>query len=309
MMAVEFCDSGLDFLGDIPWETHLCQFYQTREDLIDILVPFLRAGLKRNEFCVWVTSDIVSVDDAIEAMRKEVPDIDGFIRSGQLESFPHTGWYAGDGGFNAQKVLDGWSQKLDHALKKGYAGARITGDTMWLQKKDWQAFMSYESAINDVIEGKKLIVLCTYPLDRCGANEVIDVINTHQSALIRRDGLWDIIESQVHTRLSEVLRKARGELEARVRERTDELVRQAELLDLAHDAIIVRDMGGKIVFWSSGAEGTYGWGKGEAVGKISHDLLRTEFPVPLKEIMAIAQQMGRWEGELTHVGKDGKKIV
>ncbi|HBL22599.1 MAG TPA: hypothetical protein DDZ40_00590 [Deltaproteobacteria bacterium] len=308
-MAVEFCDSGLDFLGDIPWETHLCQFYQTKEDLIGILVPFLRAGLKHNEFCVWVISDIVSMDDAIEAMRKEVPDIDGFIRSGQLEIFPHTGWYAGDDGFNAQKVLDGWSQKLDHALKKGYAGARITGDTMWLQKKDWKAFMSYESAINDVIEGKKLIVLCTYPLDRCGANEVIDVINTHQSALVRRDGVWEIIESQGQTRLSEVLRKARGELEARVRERTGELVRQAELLDLAHDAIIVRDMDGKIVFWSCGAEGTYGWGKGEAVGKISHDLLRTEFPVSLKEIMTIAGQMGRWEGELTHVGKDGKKIV
>ena len=64
-MAVELCDSGLDFLGDIPWETHLCQFYQTKEDLIGILVPFLRAGLKHNEFCVWVISDIVSMDDAI----------------------------------------------------------------------------------------------------------------------------------------------------------------------------------------------------------------------------------------------------
>jgi len=308
-MAIEFCDSGLDFLGDVPWETHLCQFYQTKEDLIDILVPFLRAGLLGNEFCVWVTSDILTADDAIEAMRKAVPDIDGFIRSGQLEIFPHTAWYIGDDGFNAQRVLDGWSQKLDHALKKGYVGARITGDTMWLQKDDWKAFMSYENAINDVIEGKKLIVLCTYPLGRCGANEVVDVINIHQSALIRRDGVWEIIESQGHPRLSEVLRKARGELEARVQERTGKLVRQAELLDLAHDAIIVRDIGGKIVFWSSGAEGTYGWGKDEAIGKISDDLLQTEFPVPLKEIMAIAEQMGRWEGELTHVGKDGKKIV
>lgn len=308
-MTVGFCDSGPDFLEDIPWETHLCQFYQTKEDLIDILVPFLRAGLKRNESCVWVTSEIVSVDDAIEAMRKEVPDIDCFIRSGQLEIFPHTAWYASDDGFNAQRVLDGWSQKLDYALKKGYAGARITGDTMWLQKKDWKAFMSYESAINDVIEGKKLIVLCTYPLDRCGANEVIDVINTHQSALIRRDGGWEIIESLGHTRLSDVLRKARGEMEIRVRERTGELVRQAELLDLAHDAIIVRDMDGRIAFWSSGAEGTYGWEKAEAVGRNAHDLLQTVFPVPFEEIMAIAGHMGRWEGELTHVGKDGRKIV
>ena len=49
--------SGMDFLGDIPWGTHLCQFYRTRQDLIDIAVPYLKAGLENNEFCLWVASD------------------------------------------------------------------------------------------------------------------------------------------------------------------------------------------------------------------------------------------------------------
>jgi PAS domain S-box-containing protein len=106
----------------------------------------------------------------------------------------------------------------------------------------------------------------------------------------------------------EALRKANEELELRVQERTAELSRQAALLDLAHDAIIVRDMEGKIFFWSSGAEATYGFTKEEAVGKITHTLLQSKFPIPLTEIVEIANRLGRWEGELTHTCKKGKQI-
>ena len=106
----------------------------------------------------------------------------------------------------------------------------------------------------------------------------------------------------------EALRKANAELELRVQERTAELSRHAALLDLAHDAIIVKDMEGKIFFWSSGAEATYGFTKEEAVGKITHTLLQSKFPIPLAEIVEIAIRLGRWEGELTHTCKKGKQI-
>ena len=63
------------------------------------------------------------------------------------------------------------------------------------------------------------------------------------------------------------------------RKRAEEkLRRQAELLDLAHDAIIVRDLDNRIVFWNSGAEETYGWGKAEVQGQETHKLLPRSFP-------------------------------
>lgn len=85
--------------------------------------------------------------------------------------------------------------------------------------------------------------------------------------------------------------------------------RQAELLDLAHDAIIVRDLKNRIVFWNRGAEETYGWTREKASRKVCHLLLKTEFPRPLKEIEGELVATGRWEGELVHRTKDGRRLV
>ena len=66
-MEEELRKTGIDILGDVPWGTHFCQFYQTKEDLIDILVPYFKAGLENNEFCLWVTSERVHEDFQIDS--------------------------------------------------------------------------------------------------------------------------------------------------------------------------------------------------------------------------------------------------
>jgi hypothetical protein len=61
--------TGIDIIGSAPWGTHLCQFYQSEQDLIDILVPYFRQGLADNEFCMWVTSEPLGTDEAKAALR------------------------------------------------------------------------------------------------------------------------------------------------------------------------------------------------------------------------------------------------
>ena len=93
------------------------------------------------------------------------------------------------------------------------------------------------------------------------------------------------------------------------KEAEKKLRKQAELLSLAHDAIIVRDPESRITFWNRGAERTYGWTAAEALGHITHELLQTRFPIPLETIDAVLQGQGQWEGELRHITRDGTPIV
>jgi two-component system sensor kinase FixL len=84
---------------------------------------------------------------------------------------------------------------------------------------------------------------------------------------------------------------------------------QARLLDLTHDTVFVRDMNDVITYWNRGAEELYGFRRDEAIGKVSHELMQTVFPVPLDEITAELLRTGRWEGDLIHARRDGTRVT
>ncbi|OPY76432.1 MAG: Blue-light-activated protein [Syntrophorhabdus sp. PtaU1.Bin153] len=141
------------------------------------------------------------------------------------------------------------------------------------------------------------------------ARETLEVRVQERTAELQK--ALTILETEITHRkqIEETLHKAHDELELHVKERTAEVQRQADLLNLAHDAIIVRTMDGKILFWNTGAEITYGWTKKEAVGSTTYSLLRTKFPTSLQEVIDTVHREGRWEGELVHEGKDGRQRV
>ena len=87
------------------------------------------------------------------------------------------------------------------------------------------------------------------------------------------------------------------------------LYEQARLLDLTHDTIFVRDMNDVITYWNRGAEALYGWGRDQAIGKVTHQLLQTSFPAPFEEITAELLRSDRWEGEIGHAKQDGQRLV
>ena len=72
---------------------------------------------------------------------------------------------------------------------------------------------------------------------------------------------------------------------------------------------MTRSMEGRINFWNHSAEELYGWRKEEAVGRVSHDLLQTQFPKPLEEIESDVARNGRWEGRLVHTTREGDRVV
>lgn len=194
MKSADRRNSGITLIGDLPWGTHFCQFYKTRKDLLDMLVPYFKAGLENNELCVWVTSDFVTKDDALKAMKKSVPDFSGYLDKGQMEIFPYTDWYLKGGSFDLNRTLNMWMGKHDGALSRGFDGLRVSGNPYWIDnKKDWDDFAAYEAEINNVIGGTKLLVLCTYSLKKCGVTEILDVIKNHEFALAMNQGTWQLV--------------------------------------------------------------------------------------------------------------------
>jgi len=84
---------------------------------------------------------------------------------------------------------------------------------------------------------------------------------------------------------------------------------QARLLDLSFDAIFVRDPADRITYWNNGAKQLYGYTSEEALGRVSHELLRTKFPEALDCITGRLNRDRRWTGELIHKRKDGSQLV
>lgn len=190
--------SGIDILGDVPWGTHFTYFYHTSEDLTKILVPYFKAGLENNEYCIWVTSEPLEVDEAKRALEKAVTNLQDYFGNGQIEIIPHTDWYLKGGYFDQERVLSGWVSKLEVALDNGFNGLRLTGNTFWLEKDNWRDFVEYERVVDSVIGNYKMIAICTYSLERCSPAEVIDIVSAHQFAVVEREGELEMIESSGH---------------------------------------------------------------------------------------------------------------
>ncbi|MBD0395596.1 MAG: PAS domain S-box protein, partial [Microcoleus sp. C1-bin4] len=94
------------------------------------------------------------------------------------------------------------------------------------------------------------------------------------------------------------------------RKQAEQKLRQTlEMLDLASDAIIIRDMDDRILYWNQGAEKLYGWTKAEVVGQYIHTFLETVFPTPLETVLAEFLDRGSWEGELHHTTRDRRHII
>jgi hypothetical protein len=89
--------SGIDVLGDVPWGTHICQFYFTKEELTDIIAPYLKAGLENNEYCILVLSQPLKFEDAIEILSRVVRDFRIYLEKGQIEIISYKDWFLDEG--------------------------------------------------------------------------------------------------------------------------------------------------------------------------------------------------------------------
>lgn len=330
-MATELRKTGMSIIGDVPWGTHFCHFYETKQDLLDTLVPYFKAGLESEEFCLWVVSnsELITVEEAKGALEQAVPDLDQHLSDGNIEILDGHDWYLKENVFIFERVMSAWDAKVKRALARGYDGLRASADTFWLAEKDWKDFFAYEKQVNDWITDQSMTVLCTYPLAKSGAAEVLDVVESHQFAIARRQGEWKVIESPELIQAKAEIKRLNEELEQRVVERTRELAATNEelsreiiernraedalrdsrrylqaLFDNSLDAILVTNDEGRYIDANPAACALLGYTHEELMQLTILDITAEPFR---QEGWALWQQFlarGSWSGEHSTLRKD-----
>jgi excisionase family DNA binding protein len=184
----------------VPWVnqgTHICHFFKDKQELLDVIVPYIKASLLGNEKCILVTSNPISINQIIVELKKEITGAEDYISSDQLLIVGYNNWYTKLGKINVDGVLQSWIEAESIALDKGYNGLRAVGIMSWVKRKDWDDLIHYESVVDSVLKKHKIVALCSYSLSNLEMDEVIDMASNHAMVLInRRGGLMAIGNSR-----------------------------------------------------------------------------------------------------------------
>lgn len=182
---------GIPGTSTVQWGEHLCAFFFTQTDLLNLVVPYIKAGLEDNEFCLWITEDTME-QEAMQALERVLPNAQQYVSQRQLEILPANQWYLTRGVFDSAKSFKNWAARGRAAEVNGFVGARTTGNPFWLQsEEDWDQFLTYEQAVHQAIETQRVISLCTYPVGICSAKDMIGTFASHHAILMHRGDAWE----------------------------------------------------------------------------------------------------------------------
>lgn len=190
-------DSGLSGVGQLPWGSHFCIFYETKQDLLDILAPYFETGLAANEFCLWVVApyEFSSLSQAKESLGKVMPGLDRHLRKGRMGIIPYAECFRSNGTLDASKAVTRFRKKLVDAEGRGFIGLRATGSSSWVRQNLGSVkFRDYERKVDGLLSDRRMIGACTYPLKFSGAGQILDAVRTHQFAVTVRNGVWKRVE-------------------------------------------------------------------------------------------------------------------
>ncbi|WP_066405494.1 MEDS domain-containing protein [Flavisolibacter tropicus] len=234
--------SGIEVLGDIPWGTHFCQFYETPQDLLYTEAAFFKAGLQHNEYCLWILSETnkeLTVEEAASTLRKLLPDLDDYLAADKLEIVSREEWFLKEGIYDLKAIAERFSEKLKQALLRGFDGMRVNGGGAWLLDHFEGELHKLEKKIDQFIVGQPLIILCNFPLPHILGNDMFDVMHNHQFGIARRYGKWEVFETpellQAKAslkKMNEDLEQLNNKLEQRVAERTQQLDEAVQYLKI-----------------------------------------------------------------------------
>jgi two-component sensor histidine kinase/PAS domain-containing protein len=175
--------SGLAKIPHLEGGSHLAHFFASGDDLRDVVVPYLKAGLENNERCLWVTGQAFNAEQARSALRAAVPDLDRRERREQIEIVNGDQWYAAGDKPKPNELAGQLLQRAEGALSAGYAGLRTNGNCAWVADHQWADFLDYERLVQKAVRGRPMVCVCSYCVDRLRDGSQFEVMDCHDLAL------------------------------------------------------------------------------------------------------------------------------
>jgi len=231
----ELIETGLKEIKEVPEGTHFCLFYQTKKDLLKMLVPYFRAGLRNNEFCILIGEEPLQETEIKRAMAKAMPDFNRYLKKGQIKIISSKKWYFENGKFDEKKALKGLIDKLNKAQKAGYEGLRLADNAFLLKKNSWKKSSDYERAFNDFIENYNILAMCAHSLEKYTAPEIVNITANHQFNLIKKNGRWSALEN------SASLKSNYGERKNETEQMLERHKQRLELLSLSSEKLLTAE--------------------------------------------------------------------
>jgi KaiC/GvpD/RAD55 family RecA-like ATPase len=159
---------------------HVCLIYETQEEQLAAVVPYIKVGLERGEKCIYILDDNTR-DWIVEALRSGGIDVDPALNSGALTPLNKQETYLKHGIFDPDQTIEHFREATSRAKQEGYSALRVTGEMTWVLGGELGAdrLMEYVSDLNYFFSDNEVIALCQYNRRRFGPEEIMGVIYTH----------------------------------------------------------------------------------------------------------------------------------
>ncbi len=197
--------SGIPLIGDLPLGSHFCHFYQTREDILDIFVPYLKAGLRSNELCVLVTSRALGAEYAEKTLKESVPRFEEYAKNGQIRFLPVARCHVKKG--RPGKML---FSLLDTAISGGFDCLRLACSDCPARRSGGAPPCFEENTVSRY----SALAAFAYQRNKFDALDLIEAVKKHRFALVRNAGKWEIIESSEAHTARDTLRRSEEKLQS-----------------------------------------------------------------------------------------------
>ncbi len=184
-------------LSQLGSGAHICQFYRSKEDLIELIVPYFLQGLERREYCLWTISPPFDADLAAQALRSSALRLSQALKRGELQILGRDECYFLPSGEMRplEDILQDFLAKAEDARRRGFSSMRAAGDTSWFsQVGNLAQYLEYERRVTQAVQKAGINGLCTYAIGSCSEDHINDLLEPHHETFLKEGLFWHRIQ-------------------------------------------------------------------------------------------------------------------